>query len=757
MHNKRIKINLYKMMFATLLLSIGILFIGIKVGEYFNYARYDVVKNTLNAKVEAYKIQVEKQIDADVQTLNTTASFLKFDGVGNLDVLYNVLHEANKKNNFIGMFSIYKDGIGIESIINEDNARYIKVDELEPEIRRIYEKSLNGKIIVSDVFYLDNIESEVVAISVPIYGESEEDIEGALIAYDTCDLFNSSLKVSIKSDEKPDLVNMIEADGDFIVRALNRLDSKESTSIYNMGVSLLDESEVKSALSKGEDYYALFTLDDNNYSVYFKHLDYKDWYIFLINSTDVKDDYMVKMLYITRITFAFIIGIIILFVGLAYLMLKKSNDMLVKLAYYDELTEAYNANEFRNKCEQALKTEKDYSIVVFNIKKFKFINSIYGEKWCDELLCYIKKVLEKNTYKNEYYCRESSDQFFIFIKSVDKNVILNRVNKIKRDIQEFSKIKNQNCEITIYGGICSYIELHNTSKIYKNMLDNALFIMKEKNENKASFIFYDEHIYKKIYKQNYIENNMQSSLDNNEFRLFLQPKVDSKTNKVIGAEALVRWIKDDGTMIYPNEFIPLFEKNGFCEKLDLYMIEKACQKIRSWMDNGKEAIPISVNQSKLSFYKTDYIESICNITEKYNVPNSFIVLEILEGLALDNIVDFNNTIERLHEKGFKVSMDDFGSGYSSLNTLSKLKIDEIKIDGEFLLKLEQNKEHKDKQKIILSTIINLARKLNLKTVVEGIEDENHLEFINDLGYDMGQGYYFSKPLDEKAFDEKYMN
>lgn len=754
MHNKRIKVNLYKMVLATLLLSIGILFIGAKVGDYLNYARYDVIENTLNTKVEAYKMQVEKQIEADVQTLYTTASFLKIDGVGDLDVLYNVLHEANKKNHFIGMFSVYKDGRGIESIINEDEASYIKVDELELEIRRIYKESLNGKDVISDVFYLDNIEANVVAISVPIYGKNEGDIEGALIAYDTCDQFNSSLKVSIKSDGKQDLVNMIESNGEFIARALN---SKESNSISNMGINLLDEAEVKSALSKGKDYYALFTLDNNNYSVYFKHLDYKDWYIFLINSTDIEDDYMIKMLYITRITFAFIVGIIILFVGLAYLMLKKSNDMLVKLAYYDELTEAYNATEFRNKCEEALKIEKDYSIVVFNIKKFKFINSIYGEKWCDELLCYIKEVLDKNTYKNEYYCRESADQFFIFIKSVDKNEILERVNKIKREIQEFSKIKNQNCEITIYGGICNYIELNDTSKIYKNMLDNALFIMKEKNENKASFIFYDEHIYKKIYKQNYIENNMQSSLDNEEFRLFLQPKVDSKTNKVIGAEALVRWIKDDGTIIYPNEFIPLFEKNGFCEKLDLYMIEKSCQKIREWIDNNKEAIPISVNQSKLSFYKTDYIESICEITKKYNIPNSFIVLEILEGLALDNIADFNNTIERLHEKGFKVSMDDFGSGYSSLNTLSKLKIDEIKIDGEFLLKLEQDKEHKNKQKIILSTIISLARKLNLKTVIEGIEDENHLEFINDLGYDMGQGYYFSKPIDEKSFDEKYMN
>ena len=172
MHNKRIKVNLYKMVLATLLLSIGILFIGAKVGDYLNYARYDVIENTLNTKVEAYKMQVEKQIEADVQTLYTTASFLKIDGVGDLDVLYNVLHEANKKNHFIGMFSVYKDGRGIESIINEDEASYIKVDELELEIRRIYKESLNGKDVISDVFYLDNIEANVVAISVPIYGKN---------------------------------------------------------------------------------------------------------------------------------------------------------------------------------------------------------------------------------------------------------------------------------------------------------------------------------------------------------------------------------------------------------------------------------------------------------------------------------------------------------------------------------------------------------------------------------------------------------
>lgn len=757
MYSDKIRRNLYKIFIIVIFLCISIFYVESRVIKFVDDVHYENIEKKLNTRTEAYKIQLERQMQSDVQTLRTIASFLKLNEINNLSNLHDILHEANKNNHFMLMISIYEDGKGIKSIISQKEASYINVDDMEPELKELYKKSLSGETMVSDVFYSEDVRNDVVAISVPIYSEDEKTIEGVLIAYDTSDQFAESLNISIKSDEEKNYINLIESNGTFIVRSTNRLNENEAENIYNMGISLLDENQVKSALSNGEDYYSLFNLDNTQYGVYFKRLDYKDWYVFLINPIEVEADNIVRILNITKLTFTLIIVIIISFTLIFYIMSKKSNNMLIKLAYYDELTGAYNSNKFRNICEYILKSQNDYSIVVFNIKKFKFINNIFGEKWADELLCYIKEVLDRNTYKNEYYCRDNSDQFFIFIKSIDKDEILKRVNKIKSDIQNFSSINNQNCDITIYGGVCSYIDLHDTSTIYKTMLDNALFIMKEKKENKESFIFYDESIYKKRYKQNYIENNMHTSLKNNEFKLFLQPKVDSRTKEVIAAEALVRWIRDDGKMIYPNEFIPLFEENGFCENLDLYMIEKACEKIRSWIDVGIEPIPISINQSKLSFYKSNYIDSICEITRKYNVPNSFIGIEILEGLALDNITDFNNTIEKLHEKGFRVSMDDFGSGYSSLNILSKLKIDELKIDGEFLLKMGNDIEFKNKQKVILSSIIGLAKKLNLQTVVEGVEDESHLKFIDDLGYDMAQGYYFSRPLDEKSFDDKYMN
>lgn len=758
MYNKKLKSNLCKIVFMAVFLSIAVFLAGSRVNKFLDNARYDSIESELNTKTEAYKIQVKKQLEADTQILYTVSGFLSIKNFDDLSILENILHESNKKNHFIGMLAIYENGQGIESIINQEEPKHINIDSMDTEIQRIYKEALNGDRVISDVFYLDYIlGGNVVAIAVPIYSEYEKNIEGVLIAYDTVDQFNISLTTSIKSDGKLDYVNMIESNGNFIVRSINKLDEKDSTSIYNMGVSLLNEDEVKSALSSGKDYYSLFTLDGVQYGVYFKHLDYKDWYIYLINQTEVKSDYMIKISYITRIIFLFIIGIILFFSMLAYFILKKNNKILTELAYYDDLTGAYNLNHFRNICEYILKTKQEYSIVILNIKKFKFINEVFGEKGANELLCYIKEILEKNTHEGEYYGRDTADQFIIFIKSINKDEILERINKIKKEIEQFSSIKNQNCSIEIYGGICTYIKEENTVLSYKTMYDNALFSMKQFRKSNEDFIFYDEYIYKYLHKQSFIERYKQQALDNNEFKLFLQPKIDLKTKKITSAEALVRWIRDDGTIIYPNDFIPIFEKNGFCEKLDIYMIEEACKKLKEWMEIGINNISISVNQSKLSFYKSDYLESICYITKKYEIPNSLITLEILEGLTIHNFEQFNTTIEELHSKGFKVSMDDFGSGYSSFNTLSKLKIDELKIDKDFLLKTKKNDENEERQQIILKSIISLAEKLNIKTVVEGVENKEHLDFISELGCDMAQGYYFSKPLLVKDFEDKYIN
>ena len=207
-------------------------------------------------------------------------------------------------------------------------------------------------------------------------------------------------------------------------------------------------------------------------------------------------------------------------------------------------------------------------------------------------------------------------------------------------------------------------------------------------------------------------------------------------------------------MIYPDQFIPLFERNGFCAQLDLYMVECACRQLREWMDRGLQPVPISVNQSKLLFFQEDYVECLCTLTERFRVPPALITLEILEGIALNNADELNRKIARLQEKGFRISMDDFGSGFSSLNTLGHLKIDELKLDRGFLMNVSNSED--ERTRVIMAQMIQMASSLRIDTVAEGVETSSDEEMLRKMGCHYGQGYYYSRPVDVAVFDQAYM-
>lgn len=247
---------------------------------------------------------------------------------------------------------------------------------------------------------------------------------------------------------------------------------------------------------------------------------------------------------------------------------------------------------------------------------------------------------------------------------------------------------------------------------------------------------------------------MQKALEQGEFKLYLQPKINLDNGKLMGAEALVRWQSKDRGMIYPDKFIPLFKENGFCVKLDLYMVEQACKQIRHWIDSGLPAMHISVNQTRLLFTSENYVEKLLEITSKYKVSPKYITLEILESIAIDNIESINICIDKLRSKGFRISMDDFGSGYSSLNTLGKLKIDELKLDRLFLMDVTKDKE--GVQRKIMACILALAKQLNIDTVAEGVETEQDEDMMTKLSCDYGQGYYYSRPISAKDFEKNLL-
>ena len=322
------------------------------------------------------------------------------------------------------------------------------------------------------------------------------------------------------------------------------------------------------------------------------------------------------------------------------------------------------------------------------------------------------------------------------------------------EISGFSSNWSRNYEIQMYCGI-SWITRGERKDTATMQITHTMFALeKARSLPRNSIWFYDLDLHQEEILQNYVESHMNQALEAGEFKMYLQPKFDLKTGELAGAEALVRWISEDGKVIYPGQFIPIFENNGFCASLDMYMTEQVCRQLRQWKLEGVPMIPISVNQSKILFYEADYVERMETLIRKYQVPASWITLEILEGLAMENIDKLNQVIVSLKKIGFRISMDDFGSGYSSLNTLGNLRIDELKLDKGFLQELE-GADHK-RQKIIIEHIIDLSKSLKISTVAEGIETEENRRMVRDLGCDLGQGYYYCRPVSAGEFNEKYM-
>lgn len=261
--------------------------------------------------------------------------------------------------------------------------------------------------------------------------------------------------------------------------------------------------------------------------------------------------------------------------------------------------------------------------------------------------------------------------------------------------------------------------------------------------------FFNEQYRAEMLKANEIEKDMQSSLNNGDFKMYLQPKFRLSDNKMVGAEALCRWIHPIKGVIPPMDFIPLFEKNGFIIKLDEYMWEQACKTIRNWIDRDIEPIPISVNISRYHIKHNDLEAVFTRLITKYGISSSMLTLELTESLFLDNPEELNRVMSGLQRMGFKLEVDDFGAGFSSLNMIRNITVDTIKMDKDFL----DSEIASDKGKIVVNHTIDMAKDLNLQVVAEGVETKEHVDFLKNSRCDVAQGFYFAKPMPLDEFDK----
>ena len=431
----------------------------------------------------------------------------------------------------------------------------------------------------------------------------------------------------------------------------------------------------------------------------------------------------------------------------ANLIKLRETAAMVNQIKYDRLTGLYTKDYFYRRVREVLDAnpEKEYTILCCNLENFKLYNDTFGRQAGDQLLIEEAKLLKKRVSPDSICCRFTADRFLCLTDKESelkgRECFLKAREKTRSELSENISVK-----LGIY-------EIPDRSIPVEKMCDRALWVVNTiKGFYDKHIVVYDETFRKQLLREQIITDAMEEALREGQFVVFFQPKQYIHDGSMVGAEALVRWIHPEWGFLSPGEFIPLFEKNGFICRLDEYVWEKACQKLQQWLNKGYAVVPVSVNVSRADIYQAQLVERLCMLVDKYRIDPSFLHLEITESAYTENPEQIINTVEDLRRRGFVIEMDDFGSGYSSLNMLGKMSIDVLKLDMGFI----RTEFEKPLEQSILNDVVNMAHRLHLNVVAEGVETGSQRNQLRELGCDYAQGYYYSKPIPDEEYEKLLM-
>ena len=519
----------------------------------------------------------------------------------------------------------------------------------------------------------------------------------------------------------------------------------EEDGVYNFNDDLLkiiDFNKMISQLDKGNADESILSL--------------KLWYVIPMGEFEVLvlNDvcvyvYDVLFLFVITVLFAFVLIVFIIYYILTFFGMIINQRKVVRVLYTDVVTGGDNWLSFIRKSNRVLKSnrynKRNYAMVHLRMEKYRSFCTCFGVKEGEELLERFYQILKKRMNRKEVMAHYERADFALLIRYANEEALITRIESIKQALNAVTpNIKlyfNVGVNL-IEKGNCDAEELYNNAMSASSMMGKDI-------ENRIAF--FNIEMKKQQLWERKVEDEMERALKNKEYKVYLQPKYSAKEEEIAGAEALVRWIHPTEGFVPPNKFIPIFEKNGFILQLDDYMLEEVAKQQAKWMSEGKKVVPVSVNISRAHFTRADLAEHICEIVDKYHVPHHVIELELTESAFFDDKEVLLDTVRKLREYDFILSMDDFGAGYSSLNSLKELQLDVLKIDADFF----RGVDSADRGMLIVSEVIDLAKKLNMKIVAEGIESRDQVDFLAAQECDLIQGYYFAKPMPIEEFEEKY--
>lgn len=640
-----------------------------------------------------------------------------------------------KPNFLLNMFYADKEG----NLVTSEN-KHANISDREYFIPVLNEKP--GNFIVGNALYSKTSGKMTVHIVTPVFDKAGKckGLIGSGVELSTLHDILNNVKIKTKGEA-------------FIIDKKGVYLSHPNTE-YMMNIFIPKDDEYKelSSLKLAQQRHGIYkakSADKKDVYVFLDPIDQTDWTI----GVSVPEEEIFKLYKKLKgiqftIIFVLIIEILVFIIlGVIYITIISGS--------YDPITNLYNQEKFEKKARKMLKQFEGsrFILISADLRGFKFINQTYGEETANQILIKFANLLKDETLKFNGLCAKGyADHFYVFAKIEKASIAMEKASKSIEKIAKELKSKDIHA-VAKYGirFLNSDRKIQSRTKTIRNLIGEASFAKSLIKENVTkAFEIYSPRIEEKINYEHKIERQMEDAVKNDEFFVMYQPKIELSTDKIIGAEALVRWNSSDPELglLSPAKFIPLFEKNGFIEELDFIVYEKVFKFLRNQIDIGNNVVPISVNMSRNHTKQiNNFISRFISTFNKYNLSPDLVEVEIVEQSVAEDKIILQKVIDALHNKGFSIAMDDFGSGESSLNMLNSIPIDVVKFDQNFLRNNSSLEESSD----FITSLVDLGKKLNKKTIFEGVETKEQRDFLRSINCDVVQGYFYSKPLSENDF------
>lgn len=726
---------------TILLLLISLAFI-VTVSVVFNNIKTNLEReiiSSLSEETEENAALIEKEIDAKFGVLQSFANELSSTG--------DEIEEIRDMKSFVEVYNFRRMGfVDLNGI-----AKTTDGFEKDLSFREFYQVGLKGESFITESLQEtigDSTEDMINILSVPVY-DNKGEIKGVLFATYLTEKFHEV--IFSDSFQGEGYTYIVAGDGDVISSYGDGMQKEyDNIFIYTGDAAQYDDAiqeKVENDMREKISRVGIGVNEDNDKYFYcYKPLEIEsadmNWYIFSIEPKSVLDERMHPIMrdiqFLTVILICILVMANIIFL---YYNVRRRQE-LFRLAYKDSITGGDNFSNFKEKAKKYENTEG--YVIALDISEFKLVNNVCGNARGDEVLKVIWDVIMANCNDNEQAARVNADRFVIFWIESSKKTVTYRIEKL---INEIEGISEQLSVPRLYPviGIRAVEKLDDADKRYGEALRAKSLI---KNRRDRHYAFYDEIDYDTIVENKKLENGFEKALADKKFEVWYQPKFNSHTGKIVGSEALIRWRADDGSLISPGRFIPLFEKNGNIIRLDEYVFREVCRQQKEWQKEGIQILPVSVNISRFSLYYSNVVEKYERIINYYDVDHKYVQIEITESAIIENTV-IVELIQKFHDAGFDILLDDFGSGYSSLASLNQMPFDTIKLDKSLVDYVGNENGEK-----LLKFIVQLVQSLGMKITAEGVEYKEQLDFLENLNCDDIQGFYFSKPLMLADFSAK---